>query len=134
MAGTEGLFEDQVGPCVLTTLPLMGWVEDLPGLVDPWVVDKVVVRRKRRWEEGMPHQGIRMRRVGSPTIKNGCPVGDTSLRFSACVVGGGISPRVVLVGASGTGPREEAVPLERHWWSTWWQVCGPIRVGQPLGG
>ena len=55
----------------------------------------------------MPHPRTLVRRVGSPTIKNGCPCGDASRRCSAWVVGGGISPRVVLVGALGTGPREE---------------------------
>ena len=37
VAGTGVLFEVQVGPRVHTTLPLMGWVEGLPGLVNPWV-------------------------------------------------------------------------------------------------
>ena len=42
MAGTEVTFKDQVGPCAHTTLPLVGWEEGLPGLVNPWVANKVV--------------------------------------------------------------------------------------------
>ena len=88
-----------------------------------------------RWEEAVPHQRILVRRVGSPAIKNGCPVGDTSLRFSAWVVGGGIAPRVDLGGVLvGTGPRDEAVPLETAWRITRWRVGGPTRVGNPWVG
>ena len=75
-----------------------------------------------------------MRRVGSPTIKNGCPVGDTSLRFSAHVVGGGISPRVVQEGAFRHWAQVKENYLEVARRSTWWRVGAPTRVSQPLGG
>ena len=60
----------------------------------------------------MPHQRMPVRRVGSPTIKNGCPVGDASLRFSAHVVGGGIAPRVAWWVLWALGPGRRDIPLE----------------------